>query len=328
MPVTPAQKQLVLETVRDFTVEDFGNNFEPIYERAHQVLRDFPLRVDEEIRNVLNHFRLAYDAEDFDSSMANVIRGRRHIYFAIYLCLTQIIDHQLKLAGNHLGTLNERTDQRVSEFRSRLAGIKGLRRSIPNVELVVRPTSAKIEDDINWLIGVNQRLEVGILQFNKFHADLTQVFPSQLPTGSIDSLGYPDRLDLAIGRIVLIENQESSLQSAELRSLISEQRALLAKEERHVWRPPIFFLIFLALLLVCVFLVVDKWWAGSFQTELRFVAVPFAVLFVAIAYFIIHRSRKFKNRVDFELEVLKKYEEARLEWLDLETKGDNTAAIP
>jgi hypothetical protein len=320
-------RQHVLEAVRDVTVEDFGRNFEPIYERAHQMLRDFPLRVDEEIRNVLNHLRLAYDADTFDEGMLNVARGRRHIYFAIYLCFSQMIEHETKLAERHLGIPNERTDPAVLGLHRRLAAIKETRNGIPKIELERRSKADEIEEDTNRLVETDEQLEKSLLELNTFYADLREAFPSPIEIDAPSSLATPARLQVTLDKLVLIEQQQNpDAQISELESSILRQQELLAEEEVKVRRRQVIFLV-IASLSACTFLVVGALWANHPQVTLLPVALLLAIFFCVSAFVLFRIFQKHKSRVSFESELLKRYLKTRLELLNAQLANRNRSAL-
>jgi len=171
MPITADQRWRILAAVKAITVNDFGKNFEPIYERAHQSIGDFPHRADLEIRNGLSHFFRAITAKVYQESALDIIRARRHIRFAIYLCLVQMIERQLLRSLAVIETLNERNVDTKKMLRRRQKITNRLKQVRP-ISLEPRSKKSDLLRDIAGVTLTNIQLELALLEVNELCVDL------------------------------------------------------------------------------------------------------------------------------------------------------------
>lgn len=153
--------------VSDILAEDYGQDFDPIYEVTVRATRDtLPSQPINEIRNFATHLANALTEPDPIEVQLELARAMRHLRLATYdaLVITLLAQEDYLLAF-----LNgiEKSKGSHPEFRKQVETIAQERREIPRIEPNTESDMETIAADVNRTTTANELLEKVITRCNE-----------------------------------------------------------------------------------------------------------------------------------------------------------------
>jgi hypothetical protein len=173
------EKKVVQEIVLRFLEDDYGRDFQPIFERAVQVSRGLVVEANDEIRVAHNHcaYALGRDAskKTLDKALFEIDRGRRHLQQAKYVCLVQMFSLQIRDATERVSKIGNKKSN--GDVQGRLDALVETESTIAVLSVKQRFSREEIVADMAESVEVNKRLELLLTEVNQLIEHLDSNFP-------------------------------------------------------------------------------------------------------------------------------------------------------
>jgi hypothetical protein len=164
--------------------DDFRKIFEPLHEQAVRSTNNIlPSQPNNEIRNFVGHLADAITTQDNAHAQLELIRARRHLYFAVYDSAMIILLFREAYVIAYIRRIEQRRGK-VAELDERLGSITALRREIPTISAVISDNNASRNttiDLINKATVASDRMKEVITKCNQLALHLESKYAIDAP---------------------------------------------------------------------------------------------------------------------------------------------------
>jgi len=172
------ERRQVQEQICWIIENDCHRDFEPVFERAYQLLGVSPAGAESELRNANNHKALALQSDVFADAELNLARARRHYHYGKYLCLVQIVSHQLSYCNDYLTTVENDFGQVFPDLQRRYADVVRAKDDIDLLDVPRRSKSAlEVGQDSERINQACAGLEILAVRANELAEAAYRRFP-------------------------------------------------------------------------------------------------------------------------------------------------------
>jgi hypothetical protein len=184
--VLPANRydQSILTEAAAILAGDFKQFFEPLHEQAVRATNHIlPSQPNNEIRNFVGHLAEAITAADSSHAQLELIRARRHLYFAVYDSAIIMLLFREAYVIKYVQLIEQKRGN-VTELDERLQNITALRRAIPTISAVISDNNASRSTTIELIdkaTAASDRMYEVITECNQFALYLESQYASDAP---------------------------------------------------------------------------------------------------------------------------------------------------
>ncbi len=162
------EQRSIAEEVTKLLSTDYRLDFEPIFERAAQVMNAIPLRASEEIRIVQTHCSNAVTSDNFGQGDLEIARARRHLQQAKYECLLVMTTRQSEVISSYALEVDVKDPSQRETVKAAFHAAEYDFKRLPKLRSVARTSRNEILQDIESAIQVNIQLEEHLTRLNSF----------------------------------------------------------------------------------------------------------------------------------------------------------------
>jgi hypothetical protein len=187
----PPHGQQLLDDI-NYIFTTYCTGFKKYYDWMHRILDGIAIstnsdlfvetRPSNELRNFVDHIRLALTRPTLERANLDLARARRHIVVGIRMCLVIAMDDLNDYNGKYITEIEQiLLGNAVPELRLRLGAIRSKQKDLPAWEFSVIDNIVDIESDLDLLAQIIRECHVIVKDHNDLAESLREAYPINGP---------------------------------------------------------------------------------------------------------------------------------------------------